>query len=43
MLDGFLIVEIFVVKFVVKRRMLNVKEVDFFKVIDQWVIKKIVK
>ena len=43
MSDGFSTVEISVVKSVVKRRTLNVKEVDLFKAIDQWATKKIVK
>lgn len=39
-LDEFVIVERFVVKFIVKKEVLNVKEVELFKVVDCWGVKE---
>lgn len=39
-LDEFVIVERFVVKFIVKKEVLNVKEVELFKVVDCWSVKE---
>lgn len=39
-MEGFFIINRFLFEELVKRDLLNIKEVDLFKVVDGWVIKE---